>query len=426
MWRPLSPIHIVSPENKTYTALTGGYYFATYGFENDINGRTPGWFQEVGTRGGSVKVVEELGGHKKILELRDTSSGFNAHVIKTLFATPEFGTIEYWMRSDYPKLCGFRLDNGLIVNEMITMRIAFNILQYQNGTGWNNIRIIQNNTWYHIRVDFECTTGNYTGLSQYTWRIYVNSINYGEFNFINNQNQASRIEWYTDYIFSLMGYSYYIDAIGFSWTNYNLGDNLNEGLLLSFDPKLQLDTISYSFDGQAEMNVLGNTVIPFPEDGLHTIQIFGSNSHGDTIQSELRYFTVDTKFPDIQINSPGLNDIFGMLPPKYNISIIEENVVSTWYTLDGGTTNISFTELTGYIDLDTWLLLENGPITIRFYVEDIVGNIDFDDVNITKMVEKKAVAEILPIPLIILITSLSLGAIVGTAVLLWFRKKRKD
>ena len=386
LWRSLSPVQIISPENKTYVTLPDGYYFATYGFENDINGRNPGWFQEVGTKGGTAKVIEELGGHKKVLELHDTSSGFvNAHVIKNLFATPEFGSVEYWLRSDNPKLCGFRLDNGAIVNELVTMRIAFNTLQYNNGSDWNDVRFIENNIWYHIRVDFECSTGNYTGLAQYTWRLYVNGINYGEFNFINNQNQASRIEWYTDYVFGLQGYSYYIDAIGFSWTsNYNPGDNLNEGLLLQFDPKLQFNTISYSFDGQAEIKILGNTVIPFPEDGLHTIQIFGSDLAGDTTQSELRYFTVDTKFPDIQINSPGLNDIFGTVPPKFDISITEENIVTTWYTLDGGITNISFTELTGYIDLETWLSLGNGPITIRFYVEDIVGNIDYDEITIFK------------------------------------------
>jgi len=386
LWGSLSPVQIISPENRTYTTLPDGYYFATYGFENDVNGRSPGWFQEVGTKGGTAKVIEELGGHKKVLELRDTSSDFvNAHVIKNLFTTPEFGSVEYWLRSDNPKLCDFRLDNGAIANRLVTLRIAFNVLQYYNGSDWNDVRFIENNTWYHIRVDFECSTGNYTGLSQYTWRLYVNSINYGEFNFINNQNQASRIEWYTDYIFGLQGYSYYIDAIGFSWTsNYNPGDNLNEGLLLQFDPKLQLDTISYSFDGQAEIEILGNTVIPFPEDGLHTIQIFGSELAGDTTQSELRYFTVDTKFPDIQINSPGLNDIFGTVPPRYDISIIEENIVSTWYTLDGGITNISFTELAGYIDLETWLPIDNGPITLRFYVEDIVGNIDYDEIIIYK------------------------------------------
>ena len=40
--------------------------------------------------------------------------------------------------------------------------------------------------------------------------------------------------------------------------------------------------------------------------------------------------------------------------------------------------------MTGYIDLETWLSLDNGPITLRFYVEDIVGDIDYDEITIFK------------------------------------------
>ncbi len=382
-------IDIKSPKNQTYYEPMDGHYPGTNSFDHDEVGSEPTWFQEVGTNGGTVQVIENLDGHNSVLELHDTSSGsVSAHVIKNLFGTPEFGSVEYWMRSDNPKLCGVRLDNGAIANELVTMRIEFNVLQYYNGSDWNNVRFIENNTWYHIRVDFECSTGNYTGLSQYTWRLYVNSINYGEFNFINNQSQASRIEWYTDFLFGLQGYSYYIDAIGFSWTSfiYNLGDNLYEGLLLSFNIRLGIDLnlIEYSLDNQNSIKLLGNTTIPLPDDGFHEIQVFGNDLSGIMRTSEGRYFTIDTSPPEITINSPNQNDLFGITAPSFELSIFDPNLDDTWYTLDDGITNITFPGLTLTINKGEWDKKGNGTVSIRFYANDAWGHEGFLEIILRK------------------------------------------
>ncbi len=89
------------------------------------------------------------------------------------------------------------------------------------------------------------------------------------------------------------------DAIGYSWDpNYNIGDNMNEGILLSFDTSFTTDWIGYSLDSQLIKTLLGNTTIPFPTyDGSHTIQVFGNNSIGTFYQSKLRYFSVDINPP---------------------------------------------------------------------------------------------------------------------------------
>ena len=184
----------------------------------------------MGTIGGTVNVISDLDGHTKILELFDTDVSYNAHVIKELSSNPSYGTIEYWMRTDDVTngLCGFRLDSGtILLGEMVTLRVYNGYLQKYLGS-WQNVVSLQNDTWYHLRVDFECTTGAYTGLSQYNWRLFVNNTNFGISNFINNETYGARIEWYTDYIWGLSGYYYYIDAIGFSWdTDYKIGDNFN-------------------------------------------------------------------------------------------------------------------------------------------------------------------------------------------------------
>ncbi|MFX0029655.1 MAG: PKD domain-containing protein [Candidatus Hermodarchaeota archaeon] len=206
------------------------HYSATNSFENDTIGANPGWFEEVYENGGSVQVIKELGGHSEVLELHDESTVFNenAYVLKNI-SSQNSGTIEYWMRfNETIKLCGFRVDNGDLSNEIITIRAYSNFMQLYDGISFENIMPIQNNTWYHIRVDFECTSGNYRGLSQYTMRLFINGIRLGIFPFVNNEPQASRIEWYTDRFSSLPDHYYFIDAIGFSWDpNYKVGDNIN-------------------------------------------------------------------------------------------------------------------------------------------------------------------------------------------------------
>ena len=73
----------------------------------------------------------------------------------------------------------------------------------------------------------------------------------------------------------------YLDAIGYSWDpNYNIGDNQDEGLLLSFDNSTNLEWMGYSLDGQANKTILGNTTILMLDIGSHSIQVFGNDSLG--------------------------------------------------------------------------------------------------------------------------------------------------
>ncbi len=301
---------IHSPENKTYykdyfDSHMDGYYLSTNGFENDEPGTEPEWFKQVGTAGGTVEVIEELDQHKKVLELNDTSSLLqNAHVSKD-FSTPQTnGTIEYWMQSDdVSKVNGFLVENG--GNSLVRIRTWNNNLQVRNGSVWQDVVPLQNNTWYHIRVDFECTSGLYSGLSQYNWCIYVDGVKYGNYKFISNEVQADRIWWFTDYLNFMSGYIYYIDAIGVSWdSDYNIGENFNEGLLLSFTNYTNLDWMGFSLDNQDNKTILGDFTIPIPDIGTHTIQFFGNDSFGIMYHSEKRYFAVSSAIPNITIKTP--------------------------------------------------------------------------------------------------------------------------
>jgi hypothetical protein len=145
-----------------------------------------------------------------------------------------------------------------------------------------------------------------------------------------------------------------------------------------------LEWKGYSLDGNVNMTILGNTTIILPDDGTHSIQVFGSNSQSANFQSKLKYFSVDTKAPVITINSPVPHEFFGISAPNFDISIDEPFLNFTWNTLDGGIINKTFSGFTGTIDQTEWDKIGNGSVTIRFYANDSTGNQGYEEVKILK------------------------------------------
>jgi parallel beta-helix repeat protein len=86
--------------------------------------------------------------------------------------------------------------------------------------------------------------------------------------------------------------------------------------------------------------------------------------------------------PIITIISPLFDNVFGLDAPNYQITIVELNLDTIWYTLDGGATNYTITGLTGTFNQLAWEALSEGSVTIRFYANDIAGNIGFTDVEV--------------------------------------------
>jgi hypothetical protein len=81
--------------------------------------------------------------------------------------------------------------------------------------------------------------------------------------------------------------------VAYSWdSDYVIGDNRNEGLLLSYENTISLDWQGYSLDGQTNKTILGNKTISIPINGPHRIQVFGNDSLGTNYQSDLKHFHV--------------------------------------------------------------------------------------------------------------------------------------
>jgi len=88
--------------------------------------------------------------------------------------------------------------------------------------------------------------------------------------------------------------------------------------------------------------------------------------------------------PIIMIEDPHENDLFGIIAPNFTIYKSGTDLNTTWYTLNDGSTNFTFYGLNGTINQSAWESFGFGNITIRFYINDSLGNIGFDEITVRK------------------------------------------
>ncbi len=77
--------------------------------------------------------------------------------------------------------------------------------------------------------------------------------------------------------------------------------------------------------------------------------------------------------PKIKINTPIQNNYYSIIAPNFEISILDSELDTTWYTLDEGTTNIIFSGSIGNISQAEWDKKGEGLITINFHANDSIG-----------------------------------------------------
>ena len=287
------PINLLSPENKTYTRPMDGYYPATYGFENDISDSDPSDFT-VWEGGGAVLVRDPYMGHKKVVQIYDTSAADYAGIHNIFDSSQTNGTIEAFVSFTHTnKHHEFSIRDGSW-SDSIAFSFIDGYLYYYTGGGW--VYILGSsfiaNKWYHVKIEFDCSDA---------WHLWIDGIridNGDGFEFNGNPTAMDRVYFVTQN--SDANYNYFIDALGYSWDeNYYVGDNLHEGLLLDYETNEDLNWSGYSLDNKANITIMGNEAIKMPRNGSHTIQVFGNDSLGDMFQSEKRYFTMHYNSVDI-------------------------------------------------------------------------------------------------------------------------------
>lgn len=282
-------IEIISPKDGDYLKPKG-YFLSSIGFENGIPSDL--FLKEIG---GTLSISPYLKEHNYVLKLEDQSD-INQVSIEKSFDPITSGTIEFWIffeetnRHHQFMVLDDNPDRALIINWNPNGQI-----DYDNGA-INIIGPYQKNRWYHVRVEIFDTE---------SWSLWINGNLKGIFDFKGAPEKFSKIQFKTSQYDC--DYSFYIDAIGLSWDpNYQIGNNLIEGLNLFVQQpnQIQLKSISYSIDGGEHIPINGSEAIPFPDDGLHYIQVIGDDSNNNVYRSTTITFnihTIEITFPEEQL-----------------------------------------------------------------------------------------------------------------------------
>ncbi|MFX1344643.1 MAG: right-handed parallel beta-helix repeat-containing protein [Promethearchaeota archaeon] len=109
---------------------------------------------------------------------------------------------------------------------------------------------------------------------------------------------------------------------------------------------------------------------------------FSANNSLDNIGFSEVTVNKDTNAPIVSIISPEPYEKFGNITLMYVISLTEQNLDSTWYSING--VNYTFTNLIGKIDQGAWDSCENGTISIKFYANDTLGRVSYQELVVLK------------------------------------------
>jgi len=115
--------------------------------------------------------------------------------------------------------------------------------------------------------------------------------------------------------------------------------------------------------------------------------------------------TIVKKGAFINIHSPSTNQLIGKVAPNFNVSVDKVKlkptwftINTTWYTIDEGNTNFTFTGSTGTINQTAWGFQPNGTVNIQFYVNNSWGKIESNSVTVRKDITLPNISILNPIP----------------------------
>ncbi|MHA1932829.1 MAG: PKD domain-containing protein, partial [Promethearchaeota archaeon] len=319
-----SSIDVVEGDYSTFQSTDTNEYSATYDFHNEpdeTSGTDIEFVDSVSNQGSSyIKVISSKDGHKKVLEAYDGSTaGFNT--IYHYFDVQTSGTIEWWWRtttSSYGANIYFSGGGG--AGPQIGINAGH--ITHEESSGHENIRGISVNTWYHIRLDFECSSGGYMGLNPDTMRIFIDGVEYGPYNFRfgNNADNLTTSMFYNGYWAGSGFYTYY-DAWGESWdSNYTIGDNLYAPNYVNETFNLSLDELKDNFKSCEIVHSLKTSVS----------QNVSLNIYNFTGASWYEYKTISTDNSTFYNGSYVFTDI-NFLSDNYTVKVL----VNAWNSSTG-------------------------------------------------------------------------------------------
>jgi parallel beta-helix repeat protein len=248
-------------------------------------------------------------------------------------------------------------DNNLMYNNMFNN----NIVHARDDAGtnfWNNSVIgnyWDNYTWFDVNRDgIGDTPHDFIGGTDYLPKWTISNSNVS-IDFPINNTICATPPLITIRTFHLSNHS--------NW--YNVSGNPNIVFFLN--------------NTQANLNIsLWNSL---PE-GQFQISFYFNDTFGTIYENATYTLYKDSQAPNITLSSPSDGEYFNVAPPSYNVQFADQYPITMWYSLNN-LLNITFTT-NGTLDLGNWTAIPEGPVTLRFYAKDTVGNLHTSMLNIFK------------------------------------------
>jgi hypothetical protein len=178
---------------------------------------------------------------------------------------------------------------------------------------------------------------------------------------------------------------------------------------LAFDMP-EFASMSYSLDEQPNRTISGNSTLKGLSDGAHSIIVYAMDTIGNIVFSDTYYFTIDTTFPRISVQSPE-NKTYSTTYNTTDVALnftVNESVSPITYSLDGldNVTIAGNTTLTG---------LPNGEHHVTVYATDIAGNIGASETIYFSVTS--------PFPSTLIATAAVSATLAAAGLLVYFRKR---
>ena len=162
----------------------------------------------------SISYLEMFGGYGNVIDLFDNKTDGQVSINIDLLKDKWRGSIQFlikttntskpfWLKSSFLTLTGFSL--------CLTNDSFFSF----NGSSYTKIIDIEEDKWYNMNIDFECSYSNYSGLGKNQWKTTINGTVYGNYDFWYPIPFINYIDLFTSNLDS--EWNVYITGLNFSW-----------------------------------------------------------------------------------------------------------------------------------------------------------------------------------------------------------------
>ncbi len=196
--------------------LITGEYYGTYSFEG---GDLSGWISSETEWPCTVSVLD-IAGHDDAMQLYDPHGSKHA-IVYNSFTPQTSGNVEFWWYQN-PGEGGMVMLDSSVLYQYPVFLFSDNNYYWYYGPGYTPIPLVPYNhwTWYHHRIDFDCTTDTFD------WWIDGELVG-NDLSFLYSKNDVQTLRFETlDDAGASRHFKSAFDAVGYSWDpDYNIGDN---------------------------------------------------------------------------------------------------------------------------------------------------------------------------------------------------------